>query len=166
GVVISASHNPFADNGIKLFARDGYKLDDSVEEEIEELMDSPTLNDMRAPAADIGKARRIDGVDGRYVVFCKSTFPTELALDGLQIVADCAHGAAYRTAPYVVEELGAEVSAINNLPDGKNINDDAGALYADSMAKAVVGHEADLGIALDGDADRLVLCDEKGRIVD
>ena len=166
GVVISASHNPFADNGIKLFARDGYKLDDSVEEEIEALMDSPGLKDMRAPAADIGKARRIDGVDGRYVVFCKSTFPTELALDGLKIVVDCAHGAAYRTAPYVFEELGAEVIAINNLPDGKNINDDAGALYTDSMAEAVLEHEADLGIALDGDADRLVLCDEKGKIVD
>lgn len=166
GVVISASHNPFADNGIKLFARDGYKLDDAVEEEIEALMDNPELVNMKAAAADIGYARRIEDVDGRYIVFCKSVFPNELTLDGLKIVVDCAHGAAYSTSPFVFEELGAEVIAINNEPNGKNINDEAGALYTDSMAAAVLKEEADLGIALDGDADRLVLCDEKGKIVD
>ncbi len=166
GVVISASHNPFADNGIKLFARDGYKLDDQVEREIEELMDNPGLSKMMAPAADIGRAHRIEDVGGRYIVFCKSVFPNELTLDGLRIVVDCAHGAAYRTAPSVLEELGAEVIAIHNKPNGKNINDEAGALYTDAMAAAVLEHEADLGIALDGDADRLVLCDEKGHIVD
>ncbi len=166
GVVISASHNPFADNGIKLFARDGYKLDDSFEREIEELIDSPDLHKMRAPAVDIGKAKRIQDASGRYVVFCKSTFPTELTLDGMKIVVDCANGAAYKTAPLVFEELGAEVIAIHHEPNGKNINDNVGALYTDSLAKHVLAENADLGIALDGDADRLVLCDEKGQIID
>ncbi len=166
GVVISASHNAFADNGIKLFARDGYKLDDSVEREIEDLMDSPGLHDLRAPAADIGYAKRIDDVGGRYIVFCKSVFPDELTLDGMKIVVDCANGAAYKTAPAVFEELGAKVIAIHDEPNGKNINDECGALYAESLAKRVLEEKADLGIALDGDADRLVLVDEKGRVVD
>lgn len=166
GVVISASHNPFADNGIKLFGRDGYKLDDSVEREIEDLMDSETLMARNAAAPDIGYAARIDDVGGRYVVFCKSTFGNDLTLDGLKIVVDCANGAAYKTAPHVFEELGADVVPIHNDPNGKNINDQAGALYAESMAARVLAENADLGIALDGDADRLVLCDEKGQIVD
>lgn len=166
GVVISASHNPYADNGIKLFARDGYKLDDSVEREIEALIDSAELDGYRAPAVDIGKATRIDDVSGRYVVFCKSTFAPELTLDGLKIVVDCANGAAYKTAPLVFAELGAEVIAIHNKPTGKNINENAGALYTDSLAARVLEEKADLGIALDGDADRLVLCDEKGHIID
>lgn len=166
GVVISASHNPFQDNGIKLFGRDGYKLDDSVEREIEAMMDSEDLIQKQASAPDIGYAARIDDVGGRYVVFCKSTFGSELTLDGLKIVVDCANGAAYRTAPHVFEELGADVVAIHDEPDGKNINDQAGALHAESMAKRVLAEQADLGIALDGDADRLVLCDEKGAIVD
>jgi phosphoglucosamine mutase len=166
GVVISASHNAFADNGIKLFARDGYKLDDSVEREIEDLMDSPGLHDLRAPAADIGYAKRIDDVGGRYIVFCKSVFPDELTLDGMKIVVDCANGAAYKTAPAVFEELGAKVIAIHDEPNGKNINDECGALYAESLAKRVLEEKADLGIALAGDADRLVLVDEKGRVVD
>jgi phosphoglucosamine mutase len=166
GVVISASHNAFADNGIKLFARDGYKLDDSVEREIEEMMDSPELRDKHAPAPDIGYASRIEDATGRYVVFCKSSFPAELTLDNLKIVVDCANGAAYRTAPHVFEELGAEVIAMHDHPDGKNINDHCGALYTDSLAARVLEEGADVGIALDGDADRLVLCDEKGQIVD
>ncbi len=166
GVVISASHNEFADNGIKLFARDGYKLDDSVEREIEDLMDSPELGSMRAPAPDIGYATRIDDVGGRYIVHCKTTFPDELTLDDMKIVVDCANGAAYRTAPSVFEELGANVIAIHHEPDGKNINHECGALHADSLAKRVLAEGADLGIALDGDADRLVLVDEKGNVVD
>tara|TARA_R110002096_G_scaffold44526_6_gene120158 strand:- start:58932 stop:60290 length:1359 start_codon:yes stop_codon:yes gene_type:complete len=166
GVVISASHNAFADNGIKLFARDGYKLDDHVEREIEDLMDSPGLRDLRAPAADIGYAKRIEDVGGRYIVFCKSIFPDELTLDDMKIVVDCANGAAYKTAPAVFEELGAEVIAIHDEPNGKNINEQCGALYAESLAKRVLEEKADLGIALDGDADRLVLVDEKGKVVD
>lgn len=166
GVVISASHNAFADNGIKLFARDGYKLDDSVEREIEDLMDSPGLHDLRAPAADIGYAKRIDDVGGRYIVFCKSVFPDELTLDDMKIVVDCANGAAYKTAPAVFEELGAQVIAIHHEPNGKNINEQCGALYTESLAKRVLEEKADLGIALDGDADRLVLVDEKGQVVD
>ncbi len=166
GVVISASHNAFADNGIKLFARDGYKLDDHVEREIEDLMDSPGLYELRAPAADIGYATRIDDVGGRYIVFCKSVFPPELTLDDMKIVVDCANGAAYRTAPAVLEELGAEVVAIHHEPNGKNINDQCGALYTESLAQRVLEEKADLGIALDGDADRLVLVDEKGKVVD
>jgi phosphoglucosamine mutase len=129
-------------------------------------MDSDELIAMQAAAPDIGYARRIDDVGGRYVVFCKSTFGDDLTLDGLKIVVDCANGAAYKTAPHVFEELGAQVIPIHNKPNGKNINDDAGALFTDSMAKRVVAEEADLGIAMDGDADRLVLCDEKGDIVD
>ncbi|MCP4446818.1 MAG: phosphoglucosamine mutase [Myxococcales bacterium] len=166
GVVISASHNEFADNGIKLFARDGYKLDDSVEREIEDLMDSAELRDMRAPAPDIGYATRINDVSGRYIVFCKSAFPDELTLDDMKVVVDCANGAAYRTAPLVFEELGAEVIAISNEPDGKNINADCGALHTEALTKRVIEEKADLGIALDGDADRLVLVDEKGQVVD
>jgi phosphoglucosamine mutase len=166
GVVISASHNPFHDNGIKLFARDGFKLGDNVEHEIEDLMFSDALNERRAAGPDIGYSHKIDDARGRYVVFCKSTFPKELTLDGLKIVVDCAHGAAYRTGPAVFEELGAEVVAIHNKPNGKNINDEAGALYTDTLAKRVVEEEADIGIALDGDADRLVACDEKGNVVD
>jgi len=129
-------------------------------------MDSADLDSLRAPAEDIGKATRIADVGGRYIVFCKSTFAPELTLDGLKIVVDCANGAAYRTAPLVFGELGADVVAIHHKPNGKNINDNAGALYTDSLAKTVLAEKADLGIALDGDADRLVLCDEKGQIID
>ena len=157
GVVISASHNAFADNGIKLFARDGYKLDDSVEREIEELMDSPQLHGMRAPAPDIGYATRIEDVGGRYIVFCKSIFPDELTLDGLKIVVDCANGAAYKTAPAVFEELGATVIAIHTSPTAKTSTTSVGALHTDSLAERVLAEKANLGIALDGDADRLVL---------
>jgi phosphoglucosamine mutase len=166
GVVISASHNPYQDNGIKLFARDGFKLDDQVEAEIEELVASSELSSRRASCEQIGYSRRIDDAVGRYVVFCKNTFASELTLDGLKIVVDCAHGAAYRVAPAVFEELGAEVVAIHNHPNGKNINEAAGALHPEEMCRLVVAEGAHLGIALDGDADRVVMCDEHGRVVD
>ena len=166
GVVISASHNPFEDNGIKVFARDGYKLPDHVEAEIEALMGSPELDAQRAAPADIGYSRKIEDSRGRYVVYCKATFPSELTLDGLKIVVDGAHGAAYRVGPAVFEELGAKVIAIHTNPNGKNINARAGALHPQIMAEAVRNHEAHIGIAFDGDADRLVLCDEHGSVVD
>jgi phosphoglucosamine mutase len=165
GVVISASHNPFEDNGIKVFARDGYKLPDEVEAEIEALMSSD-LDAQRAAPADVGYNRKLEDSRGRYVVFCKSTFPSELTLDGLRIVVDAAHGAGYRVGPAVFEELGAKVIAIHTKPDGKNINARAGALYPQAMCETVKLHEAHLGIALDGDADRCVLCDEQGNVVD
>lgn len=166
GVVISASHNPFDDNGIKVFARDGYKLPDQVEAEIEALMSSPELDGMRAASADVGYSRKIEDARGRYIVYCKRTFPSELTLDGLHVVVDGANGAAYRVGPAVFEELGAKVTAIHTKPDGKNINARAGALYPQTMCEAVRHHEAHIGIALDGDADRLVLCDEHGNVVD
>jgi phosphoglucosamine mutase len=166
GIVISASHNPYQDNGIKLFARDGFKLDDEVESAIEQLMASDELSSYRARPEAIGYSHRIDDARGRYVVFCKSTFPRELTLDGLRIVVDCGHGAAYRVAPAVFEELGARVIAIHHEPDGKNINDGAGALAPQEMCRRVVAEKAHLGIALDGDADRVVMCDEHGDIVD
>jgi phosphoglucosamine mutase len=166
GVVISASHNPFEDNGIKVFARDGYKLPDHVEAEIEALMGSADLDGQRAAPSDIGYSRKIEDARGRYVVYCKSTFPTELTLDGMRIVVDAANGAAYRVGPAVFEELGAKVIAIHTKPDGKNINARAGALYPQAMCETVKLHEAHLGIALDGDADRLIVCDEHGNIVD
>jgi phosphoglucosamine mutase len=166
GVVISASHNPFDDNGIKLFARDGYKLPDQVELEIETLMASPELLTQRAASGDIGYSRKIEDSRGRYVVYCKSTFPADLTLDGLTVVVDGANGAGYRVGPSVFEELGAKVIQIHCNPNGKNINDKAGALDPDSMCAAVRKHGAHVGVALDGDADRLVLCDEKGVVVD
>ena len=166
GVVISASHNPFEDNGIKVFARDGYKLPDHVEAEIEALMSSPDLDAQRAAPGDIGYNRKLEDSRGRYVVYCKSTFPAERTLDGLRIVVDGAHGAAYRVGPAVFEELGAKVIAIHTKPDGKNINARSGALYPQAMCEAVQLHEAHLGVALDGDGDRCVLCDEHGNVVD
>ncbi|MBA3499649.1 MAG: phosphoglucosamine mutase [Myxococcota bacterium] len=166
GVVISASHNPFEDNGIKLFARDGYKLPDHVEAEIEALMVSGELDKLRAAPADVGYNRKLEDARGRYIVYCKSTFPTHLTLDGLKIVVDGAHGAAYRVGPAVFEELGAKVVAIHTKPDGKNINRGAGALHPQLMAECVRNHEANIGIAFDGDADRLILCDEHGNVID
>ncbi len=166
GVVISASHNPFADNGIKVFARDGYKLPDTVEAEIEALMRSPELDGQRAAPGDVGYNRRLEDARGRYVVFCKSTFPATATLDGLRVVVDGAHGAAYRVAPAVFEELGAKVIAIHTNPNGKNINARAGALYPEAMCEAVRVHDAHLGVALDGDGDRCVLCDEHGNVID
>ena len=166
GAVISASHNPYQDNGIKFFARDGFKLPDAAEAQIEQLISSDELRKLRPTATEIGKAFRIDDAAGRYVVFAKSTFPKELTLDGLTIVVDCAHGAAYRVAPAVLQELGAKVIAIGAAPDGKNINDGVGALHPENVCRAVVKHKADLGLALDGDADRLIVADHTGRVID
>lgn len=163
GVVISASHNPFDDNGIKFFSGQGTKLPDAVELAIEAALDQP----MQCVSSEsLGKARRLDDAQGRYIEFCKSTFPTELDLRGLKIVVDCAHGAAYDIAPHVFHELGAEVIAIGNQPDGKNINDKVGATDTLALSQAVQEHQADLGIALDGDADRLMMTDETGRVYD
>jgi len=161
GVVISASHNPFQDNGIKFFSDQGTKLPDAVELEIEAGLDQPMEC---VPSEKLGRAKRLDDAQGRYIEFCKSTFPNELDLRGLKIVVDCAHGAAYNIAPHVFHELGAEVVAIGNKPDGFNINDGVGATAPQAMADAVLAHGADLGIALDGDADRLIMCDATGRL--
>nr|HEX4313283.1 phosphoglucosamine mutase [Kofleriaceae bacterium] len=166
GIVISASHNPFEDNGIKVFARDGYKLPDHVEAEIEGLMSGKDLDGQRAAPADVGYSRRIEDARGRYVVYCKSTFPSDLTLDGIRVVVDGGHGAAYRVGPAVFEELGAKVTAIHTKPDGKNINARAGALHPQAMCETVRLHDAHIGVAFDGDADRLVLCDEHGTVVD
>ena len=161
GVVISASHNPYPDNGIKFFSSRGAKLPDDVEEAIEAEMDRPQAC---VESKNLGRARRLDDADGRYVEICKSTFPNELDLRGLKIVVDCAHGAAYHVAPEVFHELGAEVSAVGANPDGLNINDGVGAVHEKHLAEAVRGRGADIGIALDGDADRVVLADSAGEI--
>ena len=166
GAVISASHNPYQDNGIKFFNRDGFKLPDETEMKIEELIANDELHHLRPTATSIGKAFRIEDAGGRYVVFAKSTFPKDLTLEGLTIVVDCGHGAAYRVAPSVLQELGAKVITIGAEPDGKNINKGFGALHPEAMCKAVVKTGANLGIALDGDADRLIVADEKGKVVD
>ncbi len=166
GVVISASHNPFADNGIKLFAADGYKLPDAVESELEQLMDDGVLDSRRARGAEIGKAWRIDDAAGRYITHLKQAFPPQSDLLGMKIVVDCAHGAAYKIAPTVLEELGATVVAIGVDPDGININHGVGAMHPEALQEQVRIHGADLGIALDGDADRSVFVDERGELVD
>ncbi len=163
GVMISASHNPFADNGIKLFGPDGYKLSDEAEAAIEALIDSDV--DL-VPSAQIGRARRIDDAQGRYIHFAKSTFPENLRLDGLRIVIDCANGAAYKVAPSALWELGADIVAIGVTPNGTNINDGVGSTAPQTLAETVVASGADIGIALDGDADRLIVVDEKGAVVD
>jgi phosphoglucosamine mutase len=163
GVMISASHNPFADNGIKLFGPDGYKLSDDVEHAIEKrLQDPPRL----AKSEMIGRARRIDDARGRYVQFAKDTFPESLRLDGLKVVIDCANGAAYHVAPDALWELGAEVVPVGVTPDGLNINDACGSTHPQLLQETVVASGADIGLALDGDADRLIVADEKGRLVD
>ena len=166
GVVISASHNPYYDNGIKIFSQDGFKLPDEVEQRIEELILSNHLHSLRPTANAIGKAHRIDDAVGRYVVFLKNTFPNHLTLDGLRIVVDCANGAAYRVAPTVFEELGADVIAIGADPNGENINLECGSLYPENLSQLVLEKGADIGIALDGDADRIIFVDRRGRFVD
>lgn len=166
GIVISASHNPFQDNGIKIFSNDGFKLPDEVELDIEDLMFSTRMDTLRPTADEIGKAARIDDAKGRYIVFLKNTFPKELKLDGYHIVLDCAHGATYKVAPHVFEELGAKVTSLGVSPDGRNINDKCGALHPEVMAEKVRELGADIGIALDGDGDRLIVSDETGKIVD
>jgi phosphoglucosamine mutase len=163
GVMISASHNPYHDNGIKLFGPDGYKLSDEAEAAIEALIDGDVP---LVPAAEIGRARRIDDAQGRYIHFAKSTFPENLRLDGLKVVVDCANGAAYKVAPSALWELGAEVIAIGVTPNGKNINDRVGSTAPTTCAETVVASGAAIGIALDGDADRLIVVDELGRVVD
>ena len=163
GVMISASHNPFCDNGIKLFGPDGYKLRDKDEQAIEKrLEEKPKL----AEAAMIGRAKRIDDARGRYVHFAKSTFPEKYRLDGLKIVVDCANGAAYHVAPDALWELGADVIPLGVTPDGLNINDKCGSTHPQTLQETVVASGADIGLALDGDADRLIVVDEKGRLVD
>ncbi len=166
GVVISASHNAYQDNGIKFFARDGFKLPDELELRIEDLIFSERIDSLRPTADEVGKAFRVDDAAGRYIVFLKNTFPRELDLTGLKIVLDCAHGAAYRIAPAVLEELGAEVIAYGVKPDGKNINAGCGSTHPEVISAAVREHGANLGIALDGDADRCIFVDEKGDEVD
>jgi len=166
GVVISASHNAFEDNGIKFFSRDGFKLPDETELMMEELIFSKRIDSLRPTAKEVGKAYRIDDAAGRFVVFLKSTFPKELDLSGLKIVLDCANGAAYKVAPAVFEELGAEVISIGVKPNGTNINANCGSLHPEVMSAAVKEHGADLGIALDGDADRVIFVDEYGNVVD
>jgi phosphoglucosamine mutase len=166
GIVITASHNPYDDNGIKFFRADGYKLDDRIEFEIESLVFSGRIENIRPTADDIGKAVRIDDALGRYIEHAKASFPRGLTLEGMRIVVDCAHGAGYKSSPCVLRELGAEVIACGNQPDGKNINKDCGSMHPDLMSQKIWEHRADLGIAHDGDADRVLLCDENGRLLD
>jgi phosphoglucosamine mutase len=166
GIVITASHNPYADNGIKFFRADGYKLDDKIEDEIENLVFSGKIENIRPTADAIGKAVRIDDALGRYIEFAKASFPRGLTLEGVRIVVDCAHGAAYKSTPCVLRELGAEVIVYGNQPDGMNINRDCGSMHPEAVCRKVVEHKAHLGIAHDGDADRVLLCDEKGTLID
>ena len=166
GIVITASHNPYADNGIKFFRADGYKLDDKIEDRIENLVFSGEIENIRPTAEAVGKAVRIDDALGRYIEFAKASFPRGLTLEGVRIVVDCAHGAAYKSTPCVLRELGAEVMVYGNQPNGMNINQDCGSMHPEAMCRKVVEHKAHLGIAHDGDADRVLLCDEKGNLVD
>ncbi len=165
GVMISASHNNYADNGIKLFGPDGYKLSDEQELKIESLMDEGLQEGLAEPR-DLGRVKRVDDAQARYIEIVKATFPRHLSLAGLRIVIDCAHGAAYKVAPEALYELGAEVFPVGVAPNGTNINADCGSTHPETMAKLVREYRADIGIALDGDADRLVICDEKGVVVD
>jgi phosphoglucosamine mutase len=165
GVMISASHNPYDDNGIKLFGPDGYKLSDDIERKIEAQMDSD-LTKKLAKSADLGRAKRIEGVHDRYIEFAKRTLPRTMSLDGLRVVADCANGAAYRVVPEALWELGAEVMSIGVEPDGFNINRDCGSTSPEELSRKVRELRADIGIALDGDADRVIIADEQGHIVD
>ncbi len=166
GVVISASHNPFQDNGIKIFSHDGFKLPDKMEADIEDLIFSQKMAALRPVAEEIGRAKRIDDAKGRYIVFLKNIFPKKYILEDFHIVLDCANGATYGVAPHVFEELGAKVTTLGVNPDGKNINHKCGALHPELMAAKVKESGADIGLALDGDGDRLIVCDEKGKIVD
>ena len=166
GIVITASHNPYDDNGIKFFRADGYKLDDNIEGHIEELVFSGEIETIRPTAGEIGKAVRIDDALGRYIEYVKSSIPRGFTLEGLRIVADCAHGAAYKSTPCVLRELGAEVFVFGNQPDGTNINKECGSMHARAICAKVRELRADVGIAHDGDADRVLLCDEQGALVD
>lgn len=166
GVVISASHNPYEDNGIKIFGADGFKLPDAAEEELEALVEGDALDRRRPTGKSVGRAERLDDAPGRYVAFVKQSFPADLTLEGLRIVVDAAHGAAYKVAPAVFYELGAEVCSIGVSPNGVNINKERGAVHPAACAKEVLKRKADIGIALDGDADRVIVIDERGEEVD
>jgi phosphoglucosamine mutase len=166
GIAISASHNPFEDNGIKFFSSGGFKLPDEIERRIEALVLDERLLEKRPQGSDIGKAFRLDDATGRYIEYIKSTIPKGVTFEGMRIVVDCANGAAYRTTPLLLRELGADVISMNDNPDGININEKSGSLYVEALQKTVKLHKADIGIAHDGDADRTICCDEKGRIVD
>src|SRR5205085_9856487 len=166
GIVITASHNPYDDNGIKFFRADGYKLDDRVEAMVEGLVFSGEIEKIRPTASEIGKAVRIDDALGRYIEYAKASIPRGLTLEGLRIVVDCAHGAAYKATPCVLRELGAEVFVFGNHPDGTNINKECGSMHPQLMGAKVRELGADVGIAHDGDADRVLLCDETGALID
>jgi phosphoglucosamine mutase len=166
GIVITASHNPYTDNGIKFFRADGYKLDDKIEGEIENLVFTGAIEKVRPSSDLIGKAVRIDDALGRYIEFAKASFPRGLTLEGVKIVLDCGNGAAYKSSPCVLRELGAEVVVFNNHPDGRNINENCGSMHPEAMCQKVVECGAHIGIAHDGDADRVLLCDEKGNLID
>src|SRR5438093_2570709 len=166
GLVITASHNPYADNGIKFFRSDGYKLDEKIEAEIEDLVFSGRIENIRPTAEDIGKAVRIDDALGRYIEYAKSSFPRGMTLEGMRIVVDCAHGAAYKSTPCVLRELGAEIFVYDNQPDGMNINKDCGSMHPQQMCQKVWEHRAHLGISHDGNADRVLFCDETGNLID
>ena len=166
GIVITASHNPYDDNGIKFFRADGYKLDDQIEGEIEGLVFSGEIENIRPTASAIGKAVRIDDALGRYIEYAKSSFPRGLTLEGMRIVVDCGHGAAYKSTPCVLRELGADVIVYGNQPDGTNINRDCGSMHTGLVCQKVREHGAHLGLAHDGDADRVLLCDETGTLTD
>jgi len=165
GVVISASHNAFYDNGIKIFGSDGFKISDIMEREIEDLVLNKDLSHLLADPDKIGRTRRIDDASGRYIVYAKNAFPWNKTLDGIRIVLDCAHGASYKVAPSIFKELGADVVVLGNEPTGFNINNKVGALHIDSMCSNVLKYRADVGISLDGDADRVIMVDEKGSVV-
>ena len=166
GIVITASHNPYDDNGIKFFHADGYKLDDSIEDEIEHLVFSGQIESIRPTADEIGKAERIADALGRYIEYAKASFPRGMTLEGMRIVVDCAHGAGYKSTPCVLRELGAEVIVFGNEPDGKNINKECGSMHPALLCQKIWDHRADVGIAHDGDADRVLLCDEAGKLID
>lgn len=166
GIVITASHNPYDDNGIKFFRADGYKLDDKIESQIEHLVFSGEIENIRPTASAIGKAVRIDDALGRYIEFAKSSFPRRMTLDGMRIVVDCGNGASYKASPCVLRELGAEVIVYGNQPDGTNINKECGSMHPEHLCDKVRYHRADLGISHDGDADRVLLCDETGALID
>ena len=166
GIVITASHNPYDDNGIKFFRADGYKLEDAIENQIEQLVFSGEIENIRPTANEIGKAVRIDDALGRYIEFVKTSFPRRLTLEGMRIVVDAAHGAAYKSTPCVLRELGAEVIVYGNQPDGSNINLDCGSMFSQHICHQVKQHQAHIGLAHDGDADRLLLCDENGSLID
>lgn len=165
GIVISASHNPYYDNGIKIFGQDGYKISEEIENQIEDLVLNQDMNLLLSESTQLGRTKRIDDALGRYIVHIKNSFPLEYTLEGMRIVLDCANGASYKVAPAVFEELGAEVILLGNKPNGFNVNDKAGALYPEKMAEQVLQYRADLGVSLDGDADRVILADETGEIV-